>query len=76
MMTKRHKILLWLGLCLSFPAAAFASACFVYYSWRESSTASFVAVVAAVALTAVFIYCLVALIKDANRAYREEQNAT
>ena len=76
MMTKRRKILLWLGLCLSFPAAAFAGACFVYYSWPVFSTASFIAVVAAVALTAAFIYCLVALIREANRAYREEQNAT
>ena len=75
-MTKRHKIILWVGLCLSFPAAAFASACFVYYAWHESSTGSFVAVAVAVALTAVFIYCLVALIREANRAYREEQSAT
>ena len=76
MMTKRRKILLWLGLCLSFPAAAFASVCFLYYAWHESSTGSFVAVVVAVTLTALFIYCLVALIGEANRAYREEQNAT
>jgi hypothetical protein len=30
----------------------------------------------AVVFIGVFIYCLVALIKEANRAYREEQNAT
>ena len=75
-MTKRRKIFLWVGLCLSLPAAAYAGTSFIYYAWREASASSFVALALAVALIAVFIYCVVALVREANRAYREERNAT
>ena len=75
-MTRRRKILLWAGLCLSFPAAAYTSTNFIYYSWREASAPLFLALVLAVVLIAVFIYCLVALVREANRAYRDERNAT
>jgi glucan phosphoethanolaminetransferase (alkaline phosphatase superfamily) len=75
-MTKRRKALLWVGLCLSLPGAAYAGITFIYYAWRESPAWSFGAMLLAVVLAAVFIYCLVALIREANRAYREERNAT
>jgi hypothetical protein len=76
MMTKRRKALLWVGLCLSLPGAAYAGVSFIYYTWREFSASSFVAMLFTAALAAVFIYCLVALIREANRAYRDERNAT
>jgi glucose uptake protein GlcU len=76
MMTKRRKVLLWLGLCLSPPPAVYAGGSFIFYAWREASAWAFGAMAVAVVFIGVFIYCLVALIKEANRAYREEQNAT
>ena len=75
-MTKRRKVLLWLGLCVSLPAGAYAGISFIYYAWRESSAWSLGAMLLALLFAAVFAYCLVALIKEANRAYREERNAT
>jgi hypothetical protein len=85
MMTKRRKILLWAGLCLSLPAAAYSALSFIFYAWLEASRQwptekaavwAFGAMALAVVFIGIFIYCLVALIKEANRTYREERNAT
>ncbi len=75
-MTRRRKVLLWVSLCISFPAAAYSGISFIYYTWRKSSAWSFVAMSLALLFAAVFVYCLVALIREANRAYRNERNAT
>jgi hypothetical protein len=85
MMTRRRKVLLWVGLCLSLPAAAYSGLSFIFYAWLEASRQwpvekasvwAFGAMALAVAFAAIFVYCLIALIKEANRAYREERNAT
>ena len=85
MMTKRRKIVLWVGLCVSLPAAAYAALSFIFYAWMEASRQwptekasvwALGAVVLAVVFGGIFVYCLVTLIKEANRAYREERNAT
>ena len=84
-MSKRRKVLLWLGLCISFPAAAYAGVSVVFYAWMDASRQwptekaavwTFGAFVLTVVFAGLFIYCLVSLIKEANRAYREERNAT
>lgn len=84
-MTKRRKILLWVGLCLSLPAAAYAALSFTFYAWMEASRQwpterasiwAFGAIALAIVFATILIYCLVALIREANRAYREERNAT
>jgi hypothetical protein len=86
--TKRRKIFLWVGLVLSVPAAGYAAVCVVFYAWlsaaepqRWPSERAGVwvagALVLAVLFLSTFIYCVVSLIKEANRQYREEQrNAT
>jgi hypothetical protein len=83
--TRRRKVLLWLGVCVSLPLAVYAGMSFFFYAWLNASgqwSADRAAVWAyssamfAVALAGVFIYCVVSLIREANRAYREEQRAT
>jgi len=86
-MTRREKTLLWAGVLLSLPAAGYAATSVVFYAWlnaaepeRWPSERAGIWVVGALLLTVLFlscfVYCLVSLIKEANRKYREEQNAT
>ena len=84
-MSKRRKIVLWVGLALSLPAGGYAALSFFFYVWLEASKqwaperASIWALgslIVAVAFLGVFVYCLVSLIREANRAYRKEQRAT
>ena len=83
-MSRRRKVTLWLGLCLSLPAAAYASLGFVYFVWLEgmkqwpTGQANLMALGAlafAVTCGGVFIYCLVSLIREAAEAHREKQRA-
>ena len=86
-MTKRRKIFTWLGLILSLLAAGYAGVSFIFYAWlsaaeperwppeRAGLWAGSAALLALV-LFSLFVYCLVSLIREANRRYREEQKAT
>ena len=75
-MARRRRVLLWISLCVSIVAGGYSATSFIYYSWRESAVWSFVAMSLALLSVCVFVYCLVALIREANRAYRDERNAT
>ena len=86
-MTKRRKILLWFGLVLSIPATYYAGSSVVFYAWLNAAEPerwpadraalwSYSALAITVLLLGLFIYCVVSLVKEANRKYREEQNAT
>ena len=85
-MTKRRKILLWIGLIASVPAGGYAAMSVIYYAWLSAAAPDrwsperagawvLGALLLMVFLLAVSIYCLVSLIKQANRDYRAEQNA-
>jgi len=85
-MTRRRKLFLWTGLALSIPAAGYAALSFVFYSWLSAAEPerwppgragvwAGGAAILALAFLALFIYCLVSLVKEANRAYREEESA-
>jgi hypothetical protein len=85
LMTRRRKLILWLGLCLSLPATAYAALGVVYFVWLESlmqwpahsaAVVAFALLALAVLCAGVFIYCLASLIKAVNRAYRGEQSET
>lgn len=86
-MGKRRRVLLWLGLVLSVPAGGYAGVCVVFYAWLSAAEPerwppgraaiwAYSSLGFAVFFLALFIYCLVALIREANRQYRQEQNAT
>ncbi len=84
-MTIRKKIFLWIGLVFSLFSTGYAGGSFIFYIWLSAAkperwSANKVAVWAysALAMTilfiALFVYCLMSLIKEANRKYREEQH--
>ena len=84
-MTKRKKIILWLLMLSSLPATYYAGVSVIYYSWLSASNPerrpaeraglwSGSALILTILFIAIFIYCLVSLIKETNRKYREEQN--
>ena len=86
-MTKRRKITTWIGLVLSLPAGGYAAMSFVFYAWLSAATPgrwpperaalwAYSSLALAVVLLGVFVYCVVSLIKDANKTYRTERNAT
>jgi TRAP-type C4-dicarboxylate transport system permease small subunit len=85
-MTRRRKIWLWLGLVFSLPAAAYAGISVVFYAWlnaaeperwpaEKAALWAYSALALAVVFFLLFVYCLVSLIKKANRKYKEKQNA-
>jgi hypothetical protein len=78
---------MWLGLVLSLPASGYAGVNFIFYSWLNAAEPerwpseragvwAFSALALAILFFSLFVYCLVSLIRDANRKYREKQNAT
>jgi hypothetical protein len=84
LMSKRRKILTWLGLVLSLPAASYAGVSVIYYAWLNAAEPerwpseraglwSGAAAVLALLFLASFVYCLASLIGEANRMCREEQ---
>lgn len=86
-MTPRRKISLWVGLFVSLPAAGYAAMSCVFYAWLNAAEPdrwpaakaglwSESAAVLAILFFGVFVYCLVSLIRSANKAYRESGNAT
>lgn len=86
-MTRRRKIATWVALVLSLPAGGYAGTCVIFYSWlnaaepeRWPAERAAVWVYSALALTvfflAVFVYCVVSLVKDVNKTYQRERDAT
>ena len=86
-MSKRRKIFIWLALVASLPATGYAGMSFIFYAWLSAAEPerwpperaalwAYSALALAVVFLGVLIYCVVSLIKEANRQYREEQNAT
>ena len=86
-LTKRKRLLTWLGLILSLPAAGYAGVSFIFYTWLSAAEPerwpperaglwAGGAAILALMFFALFVYCLISLIRDANRRYREEQKAT
>ena len=78
---------MWSGLILSLPAGGYAGISFIFYSWLSAAEPerwpperaglwAGAAFIAALFFLVLFIYCIVSLIKEANRKYREEQNET
>jgi len=77
-MTKRRKILLWVGLILSLPLSAYAGLCVVFYAWMNAAEPErwpsekaaiwvYSSLTLACCLFLLFCYCLVSLIKNQNR---------
>ena len=86
-MTKRRKIATWIALVLSLPAGGYAALSFVFYAWLSAAAPerwpperaavwAYSSLALAVVLLGLVVYCVVSLIKDANRTYRTERNAT
>jgi hypothetical protein len=85
-MTKRRKIATWAALVLSLPAAGYAGTSVIFYAWlnaaepeRWPAERAAVWVYSSLALTvlflAIFIYCTVSLVRDANKNYQRERSA-
>ena len=86
-MTRRRKIATWVALVLSVPATGYAGVSVIFYAWLSAAEPErwpadraavwvYGALALAIAFMAVFAYCVVALVKDANKSYRAERNAT
>lgn len=86
-MTKRRKVLLWIGLVLSLPAAGYAGVSVIFYAWLSAANPerwsperagllSGGAMVLAVLFFGIFVYCLVTLIRNVNDEYRKRQSST
>lgn len=84
-MTKRRKIILWLGLVLSLPASCYTGLSMVFYAWLSmtepqrwppDTAGIWLAAAATGSMLAIgcFIYCLVSLIKGVNSEYRAKQH--
>lgn len=76
-MTRRRKAILWLGLCLSLPGAAYASLGFVYFMWLDglqqgpaggAAVLAFGSAALAVACAGMYIHCQLSLIRNARRS--------
>ena len=86
-MTKRRKIVTWIALILSLPVAGYAGMSVIFYAWltaaqperwspERAAPWAYGALALTVFFLALFIYCVVLLIRDANKAYQSERNAT
>ncbi len=80
-MSKRKKVLLWIGLLVSLPIAGYAGMCVVFYAWLDASRQwptekaamwAYGSLSIMIIFSALFIYCLVSLIWNANREYKAE----
>jgi hypothetical protein len=86
-MTKRRKIATWIALVLSLPVGLYAGTGFFFYAWLSAAAPdrwpperaalwAYSSLALAVLFTGVFIYCVVSLVKDANKTYQSERHAT
>jgi len=82
-MAKHRKTLLWIGALLFLPAAAYSIFAAVYYAWLDGLSQSptnaafwsYGILAVAVLLVALFVVCVVALIKE-HRTFPEERRAS
>ena len=83
-MSKKRKIWLWIGMVASVPLGLYAFLCVIFYAWKNAadpvnwpSEKAAVYCYSSLAITFVFlglfIYCMVALIKNENREHSESQ---
>ena len=86
-MARRRKIFLWPGMVLSLLATGYGGTSFIFYAWLSAAAPdrwppdraavwTFSALVLTILFFGLFVYCAVALVKEANRRYRDEKNAT
>ncbi len=86
MLTKRRKIVLWVGLVLSVPAAGYAAMSVIFYSWLNAANPerwpaakaglwAGSALVLPILFLMLFVYCVVRLIKSANEEYGNRQRS-
>jgi hypothetical protein len=86
-MTKRGKLLRWVGAVLSLPAAIYAGASTFFYAWlnaaeperwpaEKAAIWAYSSLALALVFLGVFVFCVVSLVKEVNRSYKVEQNAT
>jgi hypothetical protein len=80
-------MLTWFGLVFSLPAAGYAGVSFIFYAWLSAAEPerwpperagvwAIGSLVIGILFFSLFVYCIVSLIRDANRRYREEEQAT
>ena len=85
--SKRKKIILWLGALIGLPAAGYFLMCAVFYAWLNASDPtrwppqragvwSGGSLILAVTFFVFFIYSVVKLIKQNNQKFRAVRNAT
>lgn len=76
--------MLWTGMLLSLPIAGYAGMSIVFYAWLDASRQwptekaavwAYGSMAVTVLFAALFVYCLVSLIRNANREYRAEKSA-
>ena len=86
-MTRRRKIATWVALVLSVPAAGYAGTSVMFYAWLNAAEPArwpaeraapwvYSALALTVLFIALFVYCVVSLVRDANKTYQRERNAT
>jgi hypothetical protein len=86
-MTKRRKIATWIALVLSLPAGVYAGTSVVFYAWLSAAAPDrwppdraalwvYSSLAFAVVFFGLFIYCVVSLVRNANKAYQSERHAT
>ncbi len=86
-MTRRRKLATWIALVVSVLAGGYSASSVVFYAWLSAAAPdrwpperaalwaySFLAL--AVVFLALLIYCIVSLIKDTNKTYPGQSNAT
>jgi len=85
-MTRRGKIFRWVGVVVSLPAALYTGTGFFFYAWLNAAEPdrwpadkaalwAYSSLVLALILLAVFIYCVVSLVRESNRNYQGRNNA-
>ena len=83
-MSKKAKILRWVGAALSFPASIYAGMSFIFYAWQNAADPerwpaekaaiwAYSSLAIAILFLGVFSFCVASLIRAANKKYREEQ---
>ena len=83
-MSKKATILRWAGAALSLPASIYAGMSFIFYAWlnaadperwpaEKAAIWAYSSLAIAILFLGVFIFCVVSLIRAANKKYRGEQ---
>ena len=86
-MTRRRKITTWVALVLSLPAGLYAGTSVIFYAWLSAAAPerwpperaalwAYSALALTILFFGLFVYCVVSLVRDANKSYQREGNAT